>query len=96
MTESLRIHPTIPGLAKLVQKDCTLPDGSNLRQGSFVSICPLFMGQCEANWPDAMKLDASRHIKKNAKGKESFEHPDMYKFTTFNAGKRVCIGKEFA
>eukprot|EP00519_Triparma_laevis_P015387 CAMPEP_0182491204 /NCGR_PEP_ID=MMETSP1321-20130603/755_1 /TAXON_ID=91990 /ORGANISM="Bolidomonas sp., Strain RCC1657" /LENGTH=525 /DNA_ID=CAMNT_0024693467 /DNA_START=73 /DNA_END=1650 /DNA_ORIENTATION=- len=90
--EVLRLHPSVPVDIKFAVKNDTLPDGTFVPKGSSVLYSPYAMGRNEKIWgADAKKFNPDRFIED---GKIS--EPSQYKFTTFNAGYRLCLGKPLA
>nr|UHB15504.1 cytochrome P450 [Paris polyphylla] len=93
LSETLRLYPAVPLDNKVCLADDTLPDGSNVRKGDIVFYQPYAMGRMEFLWgPDAEIFRPERWI-----DDQGFFHPESpFKFTTFQAGPRICLGKEFA
>ncbi|KAL6008026.1 hypothetical protein ACLOJK_033532 [Asimina triloba] len=93
LTETLRLYPAVPVDGKLCQSDDTLPDGFDVREGDLVAYVPYAMGRMKFLWgEDAEDFRPERWI--NADG--IFQPESPFKFTAFQAGPRVCLGKEFA
>ncbi|XP_002978645.2 cytochrome P450 704B1 [Selaginella moellendorffii] len=93
LTEALRLYPAVPLDTKQVIEDDTLPDGTKVRAGQFVSYVPYSMGRLEHIWgPDATEFKPERWL--NSSGVYQPQSP--YKFTTFQAGPRMCLGKDSA
>ncbi|GMI16534.1 hypothetical protein TrLO_g10791 [Triparma laevis f. longispina] len=90
--EVLRLHPSVPVDIKFAVKADKLPDGTFIPAGSSVLYSPYAMGRNEKIWGvDAKKFKPERFVDD---GKIS--EPSQYKFTTFNAGYRLCLGKPLA
>ncbi|CAL5054046.1 unnamed protein product [Urochloa decumbens] len=93
LTETLRLYPAVPVDAKSCLSDDTLPDGYAVKKGDIVNYQPYAMGRMEFLWgPDAEEFRPERWL--NDDGVFVPESP--FKFTAFQAGPRVCLGKEFA
>ncbi|RVW41149.1 cytochrome P450 704C1 [Vitis vinifera] len=93
ITETLRLYPAVPVDAKICFSDDTLPDGFSVRKGDIVSYQPYAMGRMRFVWgDDAEEFRPERWL--NEKGLFCPESP--FKFTAFQAGPRICLGKEFA
>ncbi|KAJ0968666.1 hypothetical protein J5N97_025583 [Dioscorea zingiberensis] len=93
LTETLRLYPAIPLDPKICFSDDTLPDGFNVREGDIVAYMPYAMGRMKFIWgEDAELFRPERWLDDD--GIYSPESP--FKFTAFQAGPRICLGKEFA
>lgn len=93
LTETLRIYPAVPVDAKICFSDDILPDGFAVRKGDMVAYQPYAMGRMRFIWGnDAEEFRPERWL--DASG---IFHPESpFKFTAFQAGPRICLGKEFA
>ncbi|TVU31940.1 hypothetical protein EJB05_23652, partial [Eragrostis curvula] len=91
-------HPEIQ--TKIFQEDnkqCfsddVLPDGSSVSKGDIVFYVPYAMGRMEYLWgKDADVFRPERWLDENGE----FRPESPFKFTAFQAGPRICLGKEFA
>ncbi|PKU73111.1 Cytochrome P450 704C1 [Dendrobium catenatum] len=93
LSETLRLYPSIPMNVKSCFSDDTLPDGFNVNKGDVVFYLPYPMGRMEILWgDDAEKFQPKRWL--NDDGSVRNESP--FKFTAFQAGPRICLGKDFA
>ncbi len=64
----------------------TLPDGTYVPAGAWVSFCPWVMGRLPMLWgDDARDFKPERFL--------GASKPSPYKFTAFQAGPRVCLGE---
>ncbi|XWS59515.1 hypothetical protein CRYUN_Cryun08bG0128500 [Craigia yunnanensis] len=91
--ESLRLYPPIQFDSKFCQDDDTLPDGSFLKRGTRVTYHPYSMGRIEEIWgPDCLKFKPERWLKDDC----VFSSENPFKYPVFQAGFRVCLGKEIA
>ncbi|CAL5407052.1 unnamed protein product [Camellia sinensis] len=92
ISESMRLYPPIQFDSKFAQEDDTLPDGTFVKKGTRVTYHPYAMGRMEAIWgPDFMEFKPERWLKSG-----TFCPQCPYKYPVFQAGIRVCLGKELA
>ncbi|KAK6155802.1 hypothetical protein DH2020_010050 [Rehmannia glutinosa] len=93
LSETLRLYPAIPADGKMCFSDDTFPDGFSVKKGNLVSYVPYSMGRMKSLWgEDAEVFRPERWLDENG----NFQHQSSFKFTTFQAGPRICLGKEFA
>ncbi|KAJ6879244.1 hypothetical protein NC652_032728 [Populus alba x Populus x berolinensis] len=93
ITETLRLYPSVPVDAKVCFSDDTLPDGFNVRKGDMVAYQPYAMGRMKFIWgDDAEEYKPERWFNEDG----VFQQESPFKFTAFQAGPRICLGKEFA
>ncbi|KAH0768127.1 hypothetical protein KY285_003998 [Solanum tuberosum] len=93
LTETLRLYPAVPVDTKLCFSDDTLPDGSSVNKGDTVSYLPYAMGGMKFIWGD----DAEEYKPERWLDGDGFFRPENpFKFTAFQAGPRICLGKEFS
>ncbi|XP_061373959.1 cytochrome P450 704C1-like [Gastrolobium bilobum] len=93
LTETLRLHPAVPVEGKFCFSDDTWPDGFSVKKGDLVSFLPYVMGRMKFLWgEDAEKFRPQRWLDENG----IFQKESPFKFTAFQAGPRICLGKEFA
>ncbi|GER29087.1 cytochrome P450 [Striga asiatica] len=91
--ESMRLFPPIQLDSKFCSEDDVLPDGSSVRKGTRVTYHPYAMGRMEEIWgPDCLEFRPERWLKDGVFC--NVENP--FKFPVFQAGIRVCLGKEMA
>ncbi|PUZ40430.1 hypothetical protein GQ55_9G423300 [Panicum hallii var. hallii] len=94
LTETLRLYPSVPLDNKQCFGDDVLPDGSSVSKGDIVFYVPYAMGRMEYLWgADAEAFRPERWL--DGDGGE-FRAQSPFKFTAFQAGPRICLGKEFA
>ncbi|XP_010278943.1 PREDICTED: cytochrome P450 94A2-like [Nelumbo nucifera] len=98
LCESMRLYPPVPGDSKEAAEDDILPDGTVVKKGVRVTYLPYAMGRMEAlwgsNWPD---FRPERWLEKDeVTGKWSFVARDQYTYPVFQAGPRICLGKDMA
>ncbi|KAH8942501.1 hypothetical protein BDL97_14G103200 [Sphagnum fallax] len=90
--ETLRLYPAVPMDAKSVLNDDVFPDGTPVKKGNMVMYSAYAMGRMEYIWgSDACEFKPSRWLKD---GVVQLESP--FKFTAFQAGPRICLGKDSA
>ncbi|KAH0731219.1 hypothetical protein KY290_002248 [Solanum tuberosum] len=90
---TLRLYPAVPVDTKLCFSDDTLPDGSSVNKGDTVSYLPYAMGGMKFIWGD----DAEEYKPERWLDGDGFFRPENpFKFTAFQAGPRICLGKEFS
>ncbi|XP_057986060.1 cytochrome P450 704C1 isoform X2 [Hevea brasiliensis] len=93
ITETLRLYPAVPVDAKICFSDDTLPDGFSVKKGDMVSYQPYAMGRMKFIWGnDAEEYKPERWLNEDG----VFQQESPFKFTAFQAGPRMCLGKEFA
>lgn len=88
LCETLRLHPPIPNDIKMAVEDDTLPDGTFIPKGTVVAYRPYVFGRSELLWKDPERFDPERWL--------NGEVQSQYKFIAFNAGPRICLGKNVA
>ncbi|KAG1362336.1 cytochrome P450 704C1 [Cocos nucifera] len=93
LSETLRLYPAVPLDNKVCFSDDILPNGFNVRKGDIVFYQPYAMGRMEYLWgKDAECFRPERWLDDDG----IFQPESPYKFTAFQAGPRICLGKEFA
>ncbi|KAK9122293.1 hypothetical protein Syun_019910 [Stephania yunnanensis] len=93
VTETLRLYPSVPQDPKGILEDDVLPDGTKVKAGGMVTYVPYSMGRMEYNWgPDAAHFKPERWLNKDG----FFQNASPFKFTAFQAGPRICLGKDSA
>lgn len=88
LLETLRLHPSVPLESREAVEDDVLPNGTKVPTGSVVDYSPYLFGRSSDIWPEPLKFDPGRWLPPN--------NPDAFMFPTFNAGPRVCLGKNLA
>ncbi|KAJ7528430.1 hypothetical protein O6H91_15G003300 [Diphasiastrum complanatum] len=92
LTETLRLYPAVPLETKEVAADDVLPDGTQLKGGNWVSYVPYSMGRLEQLWgPDVNEFKPERWLRNG-----TFQPQSPFKLTAFQAGPRICLGKDSA
>ncbi|CAL5050616.1 unnamed protein product [Urochloa decumbens] len=92
ITETLRLYPAVPVDGKIADEDDTLPNGHRVLKGDGVNYMIYAMGRMTYLWgTDAEEFRPERWLVNGV-----FQQENPYKFVAFNAGPRICLGKEFA
>ena len=90
--ESLRLYPPVPINSKAALEDDVLPGGRYVGKGWTVDYSKYVMGRMKSIWgEDCEEFKPERWLKNG-----EFVGEDAYKFAAFNAGPRICLGKEMA
>ncbi|CAL5212255.1 unnamed protein product [Lathyrus oleraceus] len=90
--ESMRLFPAVQFDSKFASEDDVLPDGTFIKKGSRVTYHPYAMGRMETIWgPDFMEFKPERWLREGV-----FVPKCPFKYPVFQAGARVCLGKELA
>ncbi|EEF28834.1 cytochrome P450 94C1 [Ricinus communis] len=90
--ESMRLYPPIQFDSKFCQEDDTLPDGTFVNRGTRVTYHPYAMGRMEDLWgQDCLEFKPERWLRNG-----TFFNENPFKYPVFQAGLRVCLGKEMA
>ncbi|XP_043715689.1 cytochrome P450 704C1 [Telopea speciosissima] len=93
LTETLRLYPAVAVDGKICFSDDTLPDGYSVKKGDMIAYQPYVMGRMKFIWgEDAAEFKPERWFDEDG----VFQQESPSKFTAFQAGPRICIGKEFA
>ncbi|XP_055812053.1 cytochrome P450 94C1-like [Solanum dulcamara] len=91
--ESMRLYPPIQFDSKFCLDDDLLPDGTFVKKGTRVTYHPYAMGRMEELWGvDYLEFKPERWINKDG----VFFQENPFKYPVFQAGVRVCLGKEMA
>jgi fatty acid omega-hydroxylase len=95
LSETLRLYPSVPEDSKHALADDHLPDGTFVPAGSKVTYSIYSAGRMAAVWgDDCLEFSPERWLSAD---RTRFEPPhDTYRFVAFNAGRRVCLGKDLA
>ncbi|XP_009794122.1 cytochrome P450 86B1-like [Nicotiana tabacum] len=92
LSEALRLYPSVPVDHKEVVEDDVFPDGTVLKKGTKVVYAIYTMGRMEGIWgEDCREYKPERWLRDGRYMTES-----AYRFTAFNGGPRLCLGKDFA
>ncbi|KAL6559216.1 hypothetical protein OROHE_006585 [Orobanche hederae] len=91
--ESMRLYPPIQFDSKFCLDDDVLPDGSFVRKGTRVTYHPYAMGRMEEIWgSDCLEFKPERWLRDGV----FYNEQNPFRFPVFQAGVRVCLGKEMA
>lgn len=94
LSETLRLYPSVPEDSKHVIADDVLPDGTFVSAGSNITYSIYSSGRMEFIWgDDCHEFKPERWLSGNGK---KFEAKDQFQFVAFNAGPRICLGKDLA
>ncbi|CAI0414549.1 unnamed protein product [Linum tenue] len=94
LSETLRLYPSVPEDSKHVVADDVLPTGVHVPAGSAVTYSIYSMGRMKFIWgDDCREFRPERWLSPDG---TKFEGHDAYKFVAFNAGPRICLGKDLA
>ncbi|KAH9647406.1 cytochrome P450 family 704 subfamily A polypeptide 2 [Citrus sinensis] len=92
LSETLRLYPAVPVDGKNAAEDDILPDGFKVKKGDGVNYMTYAMGRMTYIWgEDAEEFRPERWLVNGV-----FRSESPYKFAAFQAGPRICPGKEFA
>lgn len=88
----MRLYPSVPIDNKDVTADDFLPDGTFVRKGTRLMYSIYSMGRMDSIWgKDCMEYKPERWLRKGV-----FTPESPFKYAVFNAGPRLCLGKELA
>ncbi|KAJ4971729.1 hypothetical protein NE237_004828 [Protea cynaroides] len=95
LSETLRLYPSVPGDFKYVLSDDILPDGTVVPGGSTVTYPIYAVARMKTIWgDDCLEFRPERWLSSDG---DRYEPPkESYKYVAFNAGPRVCLGKDLA
>ncbi|KAK7274402.1 hypothetical protein RIF29_15487 [Crotalaria pallida] len=94
LSETLRLYPSVPEDSKHVVADDVLPDGTFVPAGSSVTYSIYSAGRLRSTWgEDCLEYKPERWLSSDGK---KFTMHDSFKFVAFNAGPRICLGKDLA
>ncbi|KAI3916464.1 hypothetical protein MKW92_005921 [Papaver armeniacum] len=98
LCETMRLYPPVPIDSKEAAKDDILPDGTVVKKGMRVSYSSYAMGRLENLWgSDYNEFKPERWLERDdVTNKLSFVAKDSYMYPVFQAGPRICLGKEMA
>ncbi|KAD4586396.1 hypothetical protein E3N88_23997 [Mikania micrantha] len=91
--EALRLYPPVPFQHKAPIKPDVLPSGHRVDPNMKIMFSLYAMGRMETIWgEDSCEFKPERWIT----DKNMIRHEPSYKFLSFNAGPRTCIGRQVA
>lgn len=85
--EALRLSPPVPVELKFAVKDDTLPSGHVINKGDIVAFLPFIMNREPEMFSEPEEFRPERWMELS---------PSPFEFPTFNAGPRMCLGKQMA
>ncbi|CAN6179599.1 unnamed protein product [Urochloa humidicola] len=92
ISETLRLFPAVPLDGKMADEDDVLPNGYRVIKGDGMNYMIYAMGRMTYLWgEDAEDFRPDRWLVNGV-----FQQESPYKFVSFNAGPRICLGKDFA
>ncbi|CAN8283981.1 unnamed protein product [Cochlearia groenlandica] len=98
--ESLRLYPPVPFQHKSPTKPDVLPSGHKVDKSSKIVFTLYSLGRMKSVWgEDASQFKPERWISESGKHSATggkLIHVPSFKFLSFNAGPRTCLGKEVA
>ncbi|KAI4348309.1 hypothetical protein L6164_009044 [Bauhinia variegata] len=97
LCESMRLYPPVAWDSKHALVDDVLPDGTLVKAGDRVTYFPYGMGRMEALWgKDRFEFRPHRWFNEPDQKGGAMKKIDLFKFPVFQAGPRICLGKEMA
>ncbi|CAL5370267.1 unnamed protein product [Camellia sinensis] len=98
LCESMRLYPPVAWDSKHAITDDWLPDGTPVLAGDRVTYFPYGMGRMKELWgEDQFEFKPDRWFTEPDKeGRGELMQVSPYKFPVFQAGPRMCLGKEMA
>lgn len=91
--EAIRLFPPIPFERKKAIKGDVLPSGHIINQNTTILFSLYSMGRFEEIWgEDCLEFKPERWISERG----GIVHEPSYKFFSFNAGPRTCLGKDLS
>ncbi|KAF9977806.1 hypothetical protein BGZ73_004873 [Actinomortierella ambigua] len=98
--ETLRLYPPVPKNGKVALEDDILPDGTKVYKGDIIVFSNYCMARTTEVWgEDAEKFVPERWLVEDPTALSPFGRFRMentFKFPSFNAGPRICLGQTFA
>ncbi|KAF3512178.1 hypothetical protein F2Q69_00002306 [Brassica cretica] len=92
LSETLRLYPPVPVDMRCAENDDILADGHRVKRGDNVYYLAYAMGRMTYVWgQDAEEFKPERWLKDG-----KFQPESPFKFISFHAGPRICLGKDFA
>ncbi|GAB2223669.1 hypothetical protein Drorol1_Dr00004407 [Drosera rotundifolia] len=98
LCETMRLFPPVAWDSKHAARDDVLPDGTKVKKGNRVTYLPYGMGRMETIWGDDwFEFKPDRWFEDSPQGDDKvLKSVSPYVFPVFQAGPRVCLGKEMA
>jgi len=93
MSETQRLHPSVPFDTKSALEDDILPSGHKVPRGAQFAFNNYAMGRDEEYWaPDPLVFRPGRWLDKSG----VYVKVDPFQFPAFQAGPRLCLGIDMA
>ena len=111
LSETLRMHSSVPKDAKYAIEADTLPDGTRIAAGCCVFWSNYTMGRDPTLWPEPREFRPERWLRKDDAPDQDGVHlwrptgqvwrssaseVSDFKYAAFNAGPRLCLGRPLA
>uniref|UniRef100_A0A1W7HBU8 Cytochrome P450 n=1 Tax=Scoparia dulcis TaxID=107240 RepID=A0A1W7HBU8_SCODU len=98
LCETMRLYPPLPMDQKEAVSDDVLPDGTVVKKGTRVGYHIYAMGRVETVWGKDWAMFSPTRWLEREEGAEKwkFVGRDQYTYPVFQAGPRICLGKEMA
>ncbi|KAB2038285.1 hypothetical protein ES319_D03G135500v1 [Gossypium barbadense] len=97
LCESMRLYPPVAWDSKHAVNDDVLPDGTFVGKGDRVTYFPYGMGRMEELWgKDRLEFKPDRWFEEPGAEHGLLKAVSAFNFRVFQAGPRVCLGKEMA
>lgn len=94
LSETLRLYPSVPQDSKHVVADDVLPSGAFVPAGSNITYSIYSVGRMPFIWGnDCLEFKPERWLTPD---RSKYEAKDTFRFLAFNAGPRICLGKDLA
>lgn len=91
--ETIRLHTPVPLDARKAAKDDVFPDGTFCGKGWVVTFAPYVMARDKEMWgEDAESWRPERWFE----GELAKKEPSPFVYSMFQAGPRICLGKDLA
>ncbi|KAL5751872.1 hypothetical protein ACOSQ2_022379 [Xanthoceras sorbifolium] len=93
LCETLRLFPPVPSQLRVPIRPDTLPSGHHVDDKTNIMISLYAMARMVSVWgEDCCEFKPERWITED----DRIKHEPAHKFFSFNAGPRICIGKDIA
>ncbi|KAH7293604.1 hypothetical protein KP509_28G032600 [Ceratopteris richardii] len=93
ISETMRLYPSVPADCKYAAEDDVLPDGTKVSKGYRIGLMIFAMGRSPKLWgKDCLDFRPERWLDLNG----HFQPVSAFKYPVFQAGPRICLGKDFA
>jgi cytochrome P450 len=88
--ESMRLYPPAYIVVREPIEDLEVGDGIQVRKGELIAMCEWVLHRDPRYFPDPLRFDPSRFSPENE------PRIPKYAYFPFGAGRRICIGNQFA